>query len=53
MIEFLEARKLAEDHLEVMASKPGGMRYIIALEQVFESVDNWYFPYQSEKYLLT
>ena len=53
IIEFLEARKLAEDYLAVMASKPGGVKYLIVTDRVFESNDGWYFPYQSEKYLLT
>lgn len=53
MPNFLEARKLAEDYLAVMASKPGGMKYLIVTDRVFESNDGWYFPCQSEKFLLT
>ena len=52
MIDFKTARAIAQHFLD-NEMRPSGDRYVILDKQVSECWEAWYFPYQSERFLLT
>lgn len=52
-IDFAVAKRMALTHLEQLSKASDGVTYALLESHIREESDGWYFPYQSEKYLLT
>lgn len=48
-----DAKQFAISFIEARCQAPGGDRYLIVDAGVKEDSEGWYFPYQTERFLVT
>jgi hypothetical protein len=52
-IDFSEAKDMALLCLEKISSELGGVDCVLIYSAIKEDEEGWYFPYQSERFVLT